>query len=111
MTGSADTIVLYSGEVPKLHLDDFIYVHTSAYTGMWDGKTGRKTDLLAVLPRTRGFGATALYSEVHTMTSEFFNNDTLSSLKTLFINLTDKAGNICEDFHNPFTLQIAIKFI
>ena len=111
MQFSKDTITLYAAEVSKLNICDYVYIHTSGYSNDWSASDGCKTDLLAVVPWNGGYGTIPSYNDTRIVNSEFFNNDTLNSVRNLQIRLTDESGVALPDFHTPYLLQIAIKFL
>jgi hypothetical protein len=76
-------ITLYGPEIPKLGANEFIYIHSSGYTGEWDQKTACKTDIIAIVPTNRSFGSSPAFSETRVGTGEFFVNDTLNSIRSL----------------------------
>lgn len=108
----SDMIHSYSARCPRMFYNDYVYVRSSAATSLWDNTSNRKTDILAVLPRTRNFGGAAVINHtVHLQTiNDIMVNDVLTSMRNMRLWLTDEDGDALI-FENNFHLRLLIKFV
>jgi hypothetical protein len=88
MTGIASAIT-YSPQVASIIPSDFVYVRTSANTSCWDISSGKRSDLIAILPWSKGFGNVPAFGENILQTEVYGAVETLTTVKSMSIFLTD----------------------
>lgn len=97
--------------MPRTSVEDFIYVHASSSSNIWDAAKRGKTDVIAILPRPALFNEEASSVNITPNMGEYAIYDILTSVNNLRITLTDSYGNTLPPFKNEYTLRLSVKFV
>lgn len=102
-------LVLFGDYVPMIYSTRFVYIRTSGAASGWDiNQDQSKNDILAIVPRTSGYGTMQSLQETYFQSGIFSVIDNLNSMKTLQLRLTDENGELIK-FHKPFRLGIMVQ--
>ncbi|MCA9325492.1 hypothetical protein KDA23_05525 [Candidatus Saccharibacteria bacterium] len=89
--------------------DNFVYVHSSNTSTQWEVPGNFKSNVIAVLPRTKQAGGSEipLYNDTLLQTADYAVTIPISTMKTLELRLTDADGELI-NFEDDYLLRLVV---
>jgi len=102
-----EMIFCYSPSYPKTCLSDYVYITSSANSNVWTS-TGRRSDVIDILPRNSNHGHSQLSNSALSSINIFVDTK-MSALRSMRLVLADEAGRTIR-FGQRFMLRVQINY-
>lgn len=106
LCAGANRYVAHSPQIARLCFSDYVYIKGAPEVAFFTN-LGASTDVLAVVPRNKGFGTSPLIQS--TIPKVYGMKTSMSSIRSMNLVLADSNGDII-NFGDPYKMSIVVYF-